>query len=41
MLFDPDEGYLLLAFPDADVAHVIDRIQRALLVVLLQRRRSS
>jgi len=31
MLFDPDEGHLLLAFPDADVAHVIDRTQRALL----------
>jgi signal transduction histidine kinase len=31
MLFDPDEGYLLVAFPDADVAHVIDRWQRGLL----------
>ena len=31
MLFDPDDGHLLLAFPDADVAHVIDRIQRGLL----------
>ena len=25
MLFDPEEGHLLLAFPDADVADVIDR----------------
>jgi signal transduction histidine kinase len=33
MLFDPDEGHLLLAFPDADVAHVIDRGQRGLLVL--------
>ncbi len=31
MLVDPDEGYLLLAFPDADVSHVIDRTQRGLL----------
>jgi signal transduction histidine kinase len=31
MMFDPDEGHLLLAFPDADVAHVIDRGQRGLL----------
>jgi signal transduction histidine kinase len=34
MLFDPDEGHLLLAFPDADVAHVIDRGQRGTLVFL-------
>jgi len=32
MLFDPDDGHLLLAWPDADVAHVIDRLQRGLLV---------
>jgi signal transduction histidine kinase len=32
MMFDPAEGGLLVAFPDADVAHVIDRIQRGLLV---------
>jgi signal transduction histidine kinase len=32
MMFDPDQGYLLLAFPDAGVAHDIDRAQRALLV---------
>jgi signal transduction histidine kinase len=32
MMVDPDEGHLLLAFPDADVAHVIDRGQRGLLV---------
>jgi signal transduction histidine kinase len=32
MLFDPEEGHLLLAFPDADVAHQIDRVQRALLI---------
>jgi hypothetical protein len=31
MMFDPQEGHLLLAFPEADVAHVIDRGQRALL----------
>ena len=31
MLFDPEEGHLLLAFPDADVAHAIDRLQRGLL----------
>jgi signal transduction histidine kinase len=31
MLFDPEEGHLLLAFPDADAAHVIDRVQRGLL----------
>jgi len=37
MLFDdPEEGTnLLLAFPDPDVAHVIDRTQRGLLIVLL------
>jgi signal transduction histidine kinase len=34
MLFDPDGGYLLLAFPDTDVAHVIDRGQRGILVFL-------
>ncbi|HKH16853.1 MAG TPA: histidine kinase [Solirubrobacteraceae bacterium] len=32
MTFDPEEGHLLLAFPDADVAHAIDRGQRGLLV---------
>ena len=32
MLFDPEQGHLLLAFPDADVAHAIDRVQRATLV---------
>ena len=32
MMTDPDEGHLLLAFPDADVAHVIDRMQRGLLI---------
>jgi signal transduction histidine kinase len=32
MMFDPEEGHLLLAFPDADVAHAIDRGQRGLLV---------
>ena len=31
MMFDPAVGGLLLAFPDADVAHVIDRIQRGTL----------
>ena len=34
MMVDPDEGHLLLAFPDADVAHVIDRGQRGTLAVL-------
>ena len=34
MMFDPDEGHLLLAFPDADVAHVIDRVQRGMLACL-------
>ena len=34
MMFDPEEGHLLLAFPDADVAHAIDKGQRATLVVL-------
>jgi signal transduction histidine kinase len=34
MAFDPEEGHLLLAFPDADVAHVIDRGQRGTLVFL-------
>jgi signal transduction histidine kinase len=32
MLFDPEEGHLLLAWPDADVSHVIDRVQRGTLV---------
>jgi signal transduction histidine kinase len=31
MMFDPVVGGLLLAFPDPDVAHVIDRFQRAAL----------
>ncbi|HKH16722.1 MAG TPA: histidine kinase dimerization/phosphoacceptor domain-containing protein, partial [Solirubrobacteraceae bacterium] len=31
MMFDAENGHLLLAFPDADVAHLIDRGQRALL----------
>jgi signal transduction histidine kinase len=34
MMTDPEEGYLLLAWPDADVAHAIDRGQRGLLAVL-------
>jgi signal transduction histidine kinase len=34
MLCDPEEGHLLLAFPDADVAHVIDRGQRGTLACL-------
>jgi signal transduction histidine kinase len=34
MMFDPAEGHLLLAFPDADVAHAIDRGQRGALVFL-------
>jgi signal transduction histidine kinase len=34
MMTDPEEGHLLLAFPDADVAHVIDRVQRGTLAVL-------
>jgi signal transduction histidine kinase len=33
MLTDPEEGHLLLTFPDADLAHAIDRGQRGLLVV--------
>ena len=33
MLTDPEEGHLLLAFPDADIAHAIDRVQRGSLVV--------
>ena len=33
MMTDAEEGGLLLAFPDADVAHAIDRGQRGLLVV--------
>ena len=31
MTFDPVEGHLLLAWPDADVAWTIDRIQRGML----------
>jgi hypothetical protein len=31
MMTDPEEGHPLLAFPDADVAHAIDRGQRGLL----------
>jgi signal transduction histidine kinase len=34
MMTDPDEGHLLLAFPDEDVAHAIDRGQRATLAAL-------
>jgi signal transduction histidine kinase len=34
MLFAEEEGNLLVAFPDADVAHVIDRTQRGMLVFL-------
>jgi signal transduction histidine kinase len=34
MLFDPDEGHLLLTWPDADVAWTIDRIQRAMIGAL-------
>ena len=34
MMTDPAEGHLLLAWPDADVAHAIDRGQRGLLVFL-------
>ena len=34
MLFDPAEGHLLLTWPDADVAHAIDRAQRGALVVI-------
>ena len=34
MLFDPDEGHLLLAWPDADAAWTIDRIQRGLVGVV-------
>ena len=33
MMTDPEEGYLLLAYPNADVAHAIDRGQRGLLMV--------
>ncbi len=33
MMTDPEEGHLLLAFPDADLAHAIDRGQRGLLVI--------
>ena len=32
MLFDPEAGHLLVAFPDTGVADVIDWLQRALLV---------
>ena len=34
MQFDPAEGYLLLTWPDADVAWAIDRVQRAMIGVL-------
>jgi signal transduction histidine kinase len=34
MMFDPDEGHLLLAFADADIAHVIDRGQRGTLALI-------
>jgi signal transduction histidine kinase len=34
MMVEPEEGYLLVAFPDADVAHVIDRVQRGTLAFL-------
>jgi signal transduction histidine kinase len=34
MMVDPDEGHLLVAFPDADVADVIDTGQRGALVFL-------
>src|SRR6185312_2737019 len=34
MLFDPDEGYLLLTWADADVAFAIDRVQRAMIGAL-------
>jgi len=33
MMTDPEEGHLLLAFPDADVSRAIDRGQRALLML--------
>jgi signal transduction histidine kinase len=33
LLFLPEDENLLLAFPDADVAHVLDRTQRGLLAV--------
>jgi signal transduction histidine kinase len=33
MSTDPEQGHLLLAFPNPDVAHAIDRAQRGLLVV--------
>ena len=32
MLTDPEQGHLLLAFPNADLAHVIDQVQRGMLV---------
>ena len=34
MMTDPEEGHLLLAWPDADVAHAIDRGQRGTLAFL-------
>jgi signal transduction histidine kinase len=34
MMTDPEEGHLLLAFPNEDVAHVIDRGQRGTLVFI-------
>jgi signal transduction histidine kinase len=34
MMFDPAEGHLLLAFPNEDVAHVIDRGQRGTLAFI-------
>jgi signal transduction histidine kinase len=33
LLFLPDDGNLLRAFPDEDIAHVLDRTQRGLLAV--------
>ena len=32
MMTDPEEGHLLLAFPNADIAHAIDQVQRGMLV---------
>jgi len=34
MMTDPEEGHLLLAWPDADVAHAIDRGQRGTLAFI-------
>jgi signal transduction histidine kinase len=34
MLFDPDEGYLLVTWADTDIARAIDRVQRALIAAL-------